>query len=148
MNFQLVRELFKKYFVAHEQSAVKNSFCTNVWSKLDAFFCDFLYKDWTFHRRKYWRGLAFCKVAWYAEHFYRHSLKCCLHHATFYVASSLSGLFTVLLWEKIKVSLFSKIKIHFYIRLFNYLIMLIIGFKILHNLELEIHKILGSIKSL
>ena len=38
MSYQLLYEFFQKYFVVHERSAVKNSFSTYVWSKVDSFF--------------------------------------------------------------------------------------------------------------
>ena len=34
VSYQLVKELFQKYF------AVKNSFSTYVWSKVDSYFCE------------------------------------------------------------------------------------------------------------
>ena len=43
VSYQLLSELFQKYFVAHEWLMVKNSFSKYVWSKVDSFFCDFLY---------------------------------------------------------------------------------------------------------
>ena len=46
MCYQLLIKFFRKYFVVHERSVFKNSFSTCVWSKLDSFFCDFLYILW------------------------------------------------------------------------------------------------------
>ena len=42
MSYQ---EFFQKYFVVHELWAVKNSFSTYVWSKVDSCFCEFLYLE-------------------------------------------------------------------------------------------------------
>ena len=35
-------EFFQKYFVIHEQPAVKNCFATYIWSKVDSCFCEAL----------------------------------------------------------------------------------------------------------
>ena len=43
MSYQLLLEFFQKYFVVHEWSAFKKSFSTYVWSKVDSYFCQFLY---------------------------------------------------------------------------------------------------------
>ena len=43
VSYQLLYEFFKKYFVVNEWSAVKNSFSTYLWSKVDSCFCEFLY---------------------------------------------------------------------------------------------------------
>ena len=37
------KSFFQKYFDVHEQSAVKNSFSTHLWSKVNSCFCEFLY---------------------------------------------------------------------------------------------------------
>ena len=37
------KSFFQKYFVVHEQSAVKNPFSGYVWIKVDSYLCDFLY---------------------------------------------------------------------------------------------------------
>ena len=36
-------QLFQKYFVAHERSAVKKSFSSYVWSEVDSCFCEAVY---------------------------------------------------------------------------------------------------------
>ena len=38
-----MRVFFQKMLVVHERSALKNSFSTYVWSKVDSCFCEFLY---------------------------------------------------------------------------------------------------------
>ena len=38
VSYQLLYKFFQKYFVVHERSAVKNSFRTYVWSKVDSCF--------------------------------------------------------------------------------------------------------------
>ena len=41
--YKLSIEFFQKYFAVHERSAVKNSFTTYVWSKVDSCFCESVY---------------------------------------------------------------------------------------------------------
>ena len=43
VRYKLLWEFFQKYFVVHERSAVKYSFSTYVWSRVDSCFCEFLY---------------------------------------------------------------------------------------------------------
>ena len=43
VSYQLLQEFFQKYFVAQERSAVKNSFSTYIWSKVDSCFCEAVY---------------------------------------------------------------------------------------------------------
>ena len=43
VSYQLLLVFFLKYFVVHEWSAVKKSFITYVWSKVDVFYCDTVY---------------------------------------------------------------------------------------------------------
>ena len=38
-----MKMFFQKYFVIYKRLAVKNLFGTDVWSKLDYYFCEFLY---------------------------------------------------------------------------------------------------------
>ena len=40
VSYQFLLEFFQKYFIAHERPAVKNSFSTYVWSKVDSYFCE------------------------------------------------------------------------------------------------------------
>ena len=43
LSYHLLLEFFPKYLVLHERSAVKNSFSTYTWSKVDSCFCKALY---------------------------------------------------------------------------------------------------------
>ena len=43
VSHQLLWQLLQKYFVVHERSAVKNSFSTYIWSKVDSCFCEAVY---------------------------------------------------------------------------------------------------------
>ena len=45
MDYKPLKEFFQKYFVVNDRSAVKNSFSTYVWSKVDSCFCEALYKE-------------------------------------------------------------------------------------------------------
>ena len=45
--------------------------------------------------RKYWLGLASCKVGWSSKHFNLHRLNCSVYHASFYEASLLLAFSTV-----------------------------------------------------
>ena len=47
VDYNLLLEIFQKYFVVHERSAVKYSFSTYVWSKVDSCFCGAVYLYWT-----------------------------------------------------------------------------------------------------
>ena len=43
VSFKFLWMFFLKYFVVHEWSAVKRSFNTYIWSKVDVFYCDTVY---------------------------------------------------------------------------------------------------------
>ena len=45
VSYQLLYELFQKKIVVHDRLAVKNSFSTYVWRKVDSCFCEALYVD-------------------------------------------------------------------------------------------------------